>query len=145
MQSTTQFEDWAAILKVLNLYADLVDFRDWSIAEQVFTEDATGSYTDGVVSGRDTLIAFWRAHFDGCGPTQHLFGNYTIEVEGDQARASCRGRMFHMGAGTREGVQYESFGRYNHVLVRTPDGWRIKQLTLKVGMRHGDRSVLQPG
>ncbi len=139
-------EHHIGVLQILNRYAEMVDSRQWSLADKIFTEDAIGRYSDGEVSGRDELIASIRARLGGCGPTQHLLGNYMIEVTRDQAVTSCSARIFHMGAGAREKLgPYESFGDYRDILVRTPSGWRIKERRLTIRMRRGDRSVLQPG
>ena len=144
MADRMSFEDWSAILAVLNRYAEMVDTRSWQLAEQVFTDDATGAYGgENIVGGPGALVAFFRSRLDGCGPTQHLLGNYSIGVHGDEAQARCSARMHHQGAGERAGLEpYEAFGDYEDLLVRTADGWRIRRRSLTIRMSRGDPAVL---
>ena len=146
MSEPANFQDWIGVVEVIDRYAEMVDGRDWSLAEKIFTQDAVGDYRAGPITGRAEIVAYIRKHLGGCGPTQHLLGNYRIEVEADRATAVTYARMFHMGAGPRADLEpYEGFGEYSDVLVRTPDGWRISRRKLTVRMSRGDRSVLQPG
>jgi len=45
-----------------------------------------------------------QSHLGGCGPTQHLLGNYDIDVDGDRASSSCRLRAYHCGLIVKNGV-----------------------------------------
>jgi hypothetical protein len=139
------FEDWPAIQQVLNSYARMVDLRECRLADEIFTPNVRGTYSVGEIFGRAALIAHFRTRLDGCGPTQHLLGNYVIEVRRDKASAACDVRMFHQRAGPRANLEpYEGYGTYYDLLVKTPDGWRIEERELKVRMTRGDRGVLQP-
>lgn len=146
MSNTPKFEDWVGIVDVLNRYAEALDSRDWALMEQVFTPDANGTYGGGERIGRGELIANFRRNLGGCGPSQHLLGNYKVEVNGDTARATCRVRVYHTGLGERAKLEpYEMWGFYHDELVRTKEGWRIKHRTLTSAISRGDRNVLQPG
>jgi hypothetical protein len=109
--------------------------------EDVFTVDACAYGANG----RDAVVAFVRRFLGGCGPSQHLLGNHTVEVEGDTARSVCKARVFHVGAGDKSRQSYECFGNYVDDLVRTERGWRIAKREFEVTIALGDTSVLQPG
>lgn len=136
--------DHLAIVGVLTTYARACDERRWDLLDDVFTEDITWAMGDDAVSGRASRIASMRANLDGCGPTQHLLGNFDIEIDGDEATCACYVRAFHMGAGTRSGLTWELFGNYRDRLRRTPGGWRIHRRQMDVRFELGTREVLQP-
>ena len=129
---------------VLNRYAEAADQRDWSILDQVFTPDVTADYPTSKLAGRDEIVQLLRNTLGGCGPSQHLLGNHTARIDGDEAHASCKVRAFSRGAGDRSADTYELFGTYHHDLIRTPDGWRTRHLRMDVAAELGTRDVLQP-
>ena len=137
-------DDRAAIIAVLNRYADACDARDWGLFERVFTPQATGDYGPGHQrADRAAIIASIQSNLGGCGPTQHLLGNHDIDIEGDRATSACRIRAYHRGAGNAADLFYECFGRYDDELVRTTDGWRIAHRQMRVDIELGTRAVLK--
>ena len=126
----------------MNRYGDAADRRDWSLYDRVFTSDATADYGVSKLAGRDAIVRLIRTSLGGCGPTQHLLGNHTAEVEGDEAHGSCKVRAFCRGAGDRSGDTYEVLGTYHHDLVRTADGWRTQRLRMDIVAELGTRDVL---
>ena len=138
-------DDRTAIIAVLDRYADACDRRDWGLFERVFTPDVTGDYGPGYQrADRAAIVASIQSNLGGCGPTQHLLGNYAVAVDGDRATSSCRVRAYHCGTGNEAGLFYECFGRYEDELVRTADGWRITHRRMRVDIELGTRAVLKP-
>jgi len=133
-----------AIVDVLNTYATCLDTRDWSGLDNVFHPEAVGVY--GVtLTGRVAIIESIRSFLGGCGPSQHLLGNYQIVVEGDAAESSTKARVLHVGAGERADLTpYEAIGVYHDRHVRTSEGWRIIHRHFDVHISLGDINVLQP-
>jgi hypothetical protein len=140
----SEASDRAEVFDVLNRYGEGCDSRDWALFDRVFVPDATADYGRSQLSSRDQIVALIRGALGGCGPTQHLLGNHTARIDGDEAHASCKVRAFHQGSGDRSGASYEVLGTYHHDLVRTTDGWRTRHLRLDVAVEFGDRDVLQP-
>jgi SnoaL-like domain len=140
----SEASDRAEVFDVLNRYGEGCDTRDWALFDRVFLADATADYGRSKLAGRDQIVALIRGALGGCGPTQHLLGNHTARIDGDEAHASCKVRAFHQGAGDRSDGTYELLGTYHHHLVRTADGWRTRHLRLDVAVEFGDRDVLQP-
>jgi hypothetical protein len=141
---TCECTDRQAIIDVLNSYATCLDTRDWSGLNDVFHPNATGEY--GVeLNGRAAIVGAIRSFLDGCGPSQHLLGNYQIVIEGDHAQSVTKARVLHVGAGERADLTpYEAIGVYRDRLVRTSDGWRIIARHFAVHISIGDINVLQP-
>jgi SnoaL-like domain len=133
-----------AIIGVLNSYATCLDARDWSGLNEVFDPDATAVYGRRL-EGRSAIVDSIRGFLGGCGPSQHLLGNYEIDIDGDNAESVTKARVIHVGAGSRAGLTpYEAIGVYRDRLVRTSDGWRITHRTFDVHISIGDIAVLQP-
>ena len=107
-------DDYLAIVAVLNRYADVCDTKDFDRFVDVFTADATMDYSTipDVHAGPREIADNVRRNLGGCGPTQHLLGNYEVEVEGDVARASCKVRAFHLGIGEQEGETFEALATF---------------------------------
>jgi SnoaL-like domain len=136
------FEDWIGVVGALNRLATLFDGREWDRLDEVILPDAT-CYGD---TGIDALVTNnLRRYLGGCGPSQHLLSNYDISVDGDHALSHTKIRAFHVGAGERSHLSFESIGVYHDHWVRTPGGWRLSQRSFQVDVNIGDMSVLQPG
>jgi hypothetical protein len=141
---TCECADRQAIIGVLNSYATCLDARDWAGLDEVFHPEATAVY-GARLEGRSEIVASIRGFLGGCGPSQHLLGNYEIHIGGDHADAVTKARVIHVGAGSRAGLTpYEAIGVYRDRLVRTPYGWRITHRTFDVHISIGDITVLQP-
>jgi len=90
------------------------------------------------------VLATIRSYLDGCGPTQHLLGNYRIDSDGDAARSRDYVRAFHTGMRSAAGKVYEMGGEYRDALRRTPEGWRSFRRKGIVLWEVGSRDVLSP-
>jgi hypothetical protein len=134
-----------SIIDVLNAYATCLDARDWSGLTAVFHPDAVGIYA-ATLTGRAAVIESIRSFLGGCGPSQHLLGNYRISINGDTAESSTKARVLHVGAGERADLTpYEAIGTYHDRHLRTADGWRIIHRHFDVQISIGDINVLHPG
>lgn len=137
--------DKHAIEQVYIRYCEIVDTKTFDAMDEVFTEDATGDYTQalgpGVISpNRASLIASMHANLgpdSNCGPTHHNVGNFRISVEGDTARAKVHYHAQHLGQGDFPGELYSMWGQYEDDLVRTPAGWRVKARVYKCFIARG--------
>jgi len=138
-------EDHRAIEAVLVRYARACDERRWDLLDDVFTDDVVWAMGADEVAGRSSRAASMRSNLDGCGPTQHLVGNFAIDVRGDEATCHSYVRAFHIGAGERSHLTWELFGNYHDRLRRLPAGWRIHHRSMEVRFELGSRTVLGPG
>jgi 3-phenylpropionate/cinnamic acid dioxygenase small subunit len=135
--------DADVIVAVLNRYAEACDRRHWELFDTVFAADAEVTYAGGTFTGVPAVVAYVRSKLDGCGPTQHLLGNYRIEVDGDTARAECALRAWHAGADDLAGLTFEALGSYHDELRRTGDSWLITRRRLEVVASFGSSAVLR--
>jgi 3-phenylpropionate/cinnamic acid dioxygenase small subunit len=137
-------DDTAQIMNTLARYAIAMDQRDWPLLDSVFTEDFTYDAGEWVTHSLSDYLDRLRPYLEGCGPTQHLLGNYQIEVDGDAARTEVYVRAFHVGTRELATTTYEMFGVYRDQMRRTEAGWRSVHRTLRLQYELGSREVLRP-
>jgi 3-phenylpropionate/cinnamic acid dioxygenase small subunit len=134
--------DRLEIEQVLVRYSTLIDTKQFTrLAAEVFTLDAVVDYTraPGGIAGSVAEVTAWLSSvLQPFKVLQHMLGNFDITVDGDRARSIC---YFHNPMGlAAEGDTISMFwcgGRYRDELVRTPQGWRIKQRIDEVLYMHG--------
>jgi hypothetical protein len=141
----TEADDRFAIIAVLDRYSECLDTRNWDGLSDVFTEDVDMDFGVWRGTSLDEVRQNIRSFLDGCGPSQHLLGNYRIELHGDRASSRCYCRVMHFGKGAHEGKTFESWIEYADELVRTPQGWRSCKRAAHSQMNQGEISVLGPG
>lgn len=137
-------DDHFAILATLARYSTALDTRDWPLLDEVFTDDLVYDAGEWTTRSRTEYLARLRPYLEGCGPTQHLLGNYRVEIVGDEARSAVYVRAFHRGTRELSDTVYEMMGEYRDVLVRTAAGWRSRHRTLRLHAELGTRAVLRP-
>jgi len=116
------------IQAVLIKYASAQDRKDWEALESLLTEDVHAEYGGiEVVDGRDNMIAQHRRYLEACGSTQHLLGNFCIEIHDHRASSVCYLRAMHAGKGSQAGCIYDLWGEYRDEWRLTAQGWKISQ------------------
>jgi SnoaL-like protein len=119
--------DRAEIYDLFNRYADAVAGRQWSLLDEVFTEDVTTSWPGSAeIEGRTALVGRIRDVIERTYQT-HVLGNYTATIDGDVAEASVRVRVQRLGAHDTSRLAQKILGRFRARLVRTAKGWRFRQ------------------
>jgi hypothetical protein len=125
-------EDTLAIQSVVVKYGFLVDDREWDAFDQVFTDDAVVDFrldnndppgAMGPYIGRDEIVHQYRDVLQH--PYQHMLVAHVIdEVSADEVVVRSKALLPLPGGSIADIL-------YRDVLVRTPQGWRIKQKTIK--------------
>jgi SnoaL-like domain len=120
--------DRLEIQDLLARYARGVDTKDWALWRTVFTPDAHIDYRSaGGIEGDREAVAKWLEESLAAFPmTQHFITNIECELDGDTAKVRA---MFYnpMRFPGSEALAYCG-GYYHHQLIRTPEGWRSKDL-----------------
>ena len=119
--------DRIAAEDLLTRYATAVDRRDWEQYRSIFTADAEIDYTSagGIAGTVDEIVEFLSTSLEMFEMTQHLVSNINLEVNGDSATVTA---MFNNPMRITGGDTWFTGGWYHHDLVRTPDGWRSRNL-----------------
>lgn len=110
--------DILEIHNLINRYGHIVDERQWSRMEDLFTDDVIFDMADfngQIITGLEALRTAWKS-LDGH-PLAHHATNILIDTEGDEVRVLCKGiAMYpdHVGSTV-----------YRDRLRKTAAGWRI--------------------
>lgn len=70
--------------------------------------------------------------------TQHLLGNVVVDIDGDDAHATCYLQAQHVLGGD----VFTVGGTYRDRISRTPDGWRIAERRLEPVWQTGDAGLV---
>lgn len=137
-------DDFSQIVNLVNFYAVATDSHRYERFDEIFTADVHLDFGAGAaLDGLDILIPAYRAIHAVFAATQHMTSGHVVRVNGD--RASCfsyvTGRFRRM-LEDGEGV-FESTGWYDDALIRTPQGWRIKDRVSRMVSYQGDIRVMQ--
>jgi hypothetical protein len=137
--------------EILELTSDmglLVDARKWDSLEQLFIDPVNVDYTS--LNGGEPqtiapaeLITGWRQVLDHLEATQHLIAGQVIVLDGDHATCAANVQGTHVLTNPSGGPIWTIGGRYDFGLKRTPDGWRIRALTLSVRWATGNQHIMQ--
>jgi 3-phenylpropionate/cinnamic acid dioxygenase small subunit len=115
------------IIDIFNRYAIGVDTRNKEVYLSCFTDELlvnlTGENVENTAEGWTEQAFTSLSNFE---KTQHIISNHMINIDGDTAEASAYLQAHHF---TKDNT-FSVWGHYNHKLVRTPEGWRINNLTL---------------
>lgn len=133
--SVEQALDRLEIQDVLAAYSEAIDTRDWDALDWVFTADAVIDYTEmgGIRGTLPEIKQFLAAALGPSGRfvrTQHMLGQSHIVLDGDTARArtACFNPMIFGEFTVTEDERLHFVGLwYRDVLVRTVEGWRIRE------------------
>ena len=106
-------------------FARCMDARDWVKLRTVMVDDAVAEFGRGPEVGADRIVESIREFLDHCGPTQHLLGNITVDVDIERgtAQSSAYVSDMHLGAGDRSDLTFSTLGEYVDRWVRNGDEW----------------------
>jgi hypothetical protein len=126
--------DRADISDLLIDYGTAIDARDFAALERIFTADAVIDYraTGGPLCTLEEARQFLAKALPQFPRSQHMMGNISIALQGATAtaRTMCHNPMVMRQPDGSEKVMF--FGIwYADELVRTGDGWRIRNRCLE--------------
>jgi hypothetical protein len=127
--------DTREIIDVMNQYTTALDTRNWELLEATMAPDGQANFGNvagaGVFESPQALVDECRRDLQDLHATQHLQGNYVVEVTGDTANASCYLQASHWAEGLPSGDEFVVWAKYSDDFVRTEKGWRIKMRRLQ--------------
>jgi len=146
MLSMQEMSDRLEIQDLFVSYSHAIDQRDWDALDQVFTSDAFIDYTaTGSVRGSlPEIKPFLDQSLAQFSSFQHLVGTSKIVVKGDAAES--RTILFNPLVLEHEGAPHVFFCGcwYRDKLVRTTEGWRIKERVQEPSYYHNVPAWFKP-
>jgi hypothetical protein len=124
-----EVSDRFEIMDLLVDYCTAIDSKDIDALDLIFTEDALIDYSKaGGPKGNLKMIKKFLMDNLGNLPRQHMISNYKIRINGDTAdsRCLCHNPLELPRQGDVLEVAFWGLW-YNDKLIRTPNGWRIKE------------------
>ena len=124
-----EISDRFEIMDLLVDYCTAIDSKDIDALDLIFTEDALIDYSKaGGPKGNLKMIKKFLMDNLGNLPRQHMISNYKIRINGDTAdsRCLCHNPLELPRQGDVLEVAFWGLW-YNDKLIRTPNGWRIKE------------------
>lgn len=137
--------DEKEIVDVMTAYTTALDTRDWDLLESCFAPDGDADFGNlagvGVLDSPQALVELCRGALQDLQATQHLQGNFVVEVDGDRATSSCYFQANHFLDGAPGGNVFVVWGKYRDRFVRTGDGWRIQHRNLDTISAGGNQNL----
>jgi SnoaL-like domain len=148
MLTPQEVSDRIEVIDLLTRYTRALDDGEWDGLDTVFTADAHIDYsaTGGTV-GRYPEVKEWLARMLPLfGRRQHVLGQADVRIDGDAATATAyfwNPLVLSRDDGTEQ--VWEFGGYYHHRLVRTPKGWRSRELVEELVWQRGVPDPATPG
>jgi hypothetical protein len=143
--TTQTLLDRAEISDVFHRYALGVDTRDWGMFRSCFTDDVVADFTSlwpgVVIRGADEWVAVAQSAVNGLDATQHIITNHSHDIQGDTAKCTSYLQAQHVFKNDLGGDQNVIAGYYTYDMLRTTDGWRIKNYSLTVTWTTGNAGI----
>jgi hypothetical protein len=138
--------EWARVTESMVRYGRAIDTKDYALLDTCFTEDAVIRYSRSFaddIRGPAALVDYLDHAVGPLTATQHLFGSFEVDLDGDEAFFRCYVQAQHMLLGTPGGHLFTVGGRYANTAVRSDDGlWRMTLLDFEPTWTGGNPEVL---
>jgi SnoaL-like domain len=123
-----------------------VDDLDWPAARGCLADEVRTDYSElfggeAETLSADELVRRWQGLLPGFDATQHLIG--TTLAEEDEGRLTVRThvRAYHHVAGAEGGAIWGVHGHYVVPFERSPAGWKIAGITLRLFYQEGNTDL----
>ena len=136
-----EIPDEQHIRELQNRYSYAIDSGQYDKLDGMFTSDATYNFVTGSTDNLEALKNTIREALQPLTSSQHTNGNQWAEIQGDRATAGCYFTVHMFKEGVVDGEHFEMGGRYDDLLLRTPDGWRFTSRTISILWSDGNRKV----
>ena len=134
-------EDYSAIVQLIQRYAHAVDRRDWQTVQACLALEAVADYGAGPIVGSAAIVAEIERVESRFVATQHFLAAPLVTSEGTVARASSYAIATHVSGSPGASTYFRVGSRYDDVLGRDGDGWRISRRTAEILWSEGNSPV----
>ena len=126
------------------VYAGALDCKDYDRIAACFLPDAAVEYGgfSGKTEGLTAIVEHMKLALGPLDVTQHLFANFIIDIEGNNARLTCDTIAQHVLRGAPGGDTYLAGGRYDVLLEKLGGEWRFAHIFAKSVWGDGNRDML---
>jgi hypothetical protein len=140
-----EFIDRAQISDLLSRYFKAIDDKclDRTTVEATFTADGRIVRPNGAaLVGREAILDGQKKSFARFRATHHVTSDHIVDLDGDTARLRANLTAMHLWSDEQRDpnslqTHFVAGGVFQVRAVRTADGWRINELTLRNTWRTG--------
>jgi ketosteroid isomerase-like protein len=138
-------DDYIAIVNLASKYAHALDECDWDGLEACFTSDAVVEFTANPepLRGQKAIVEFIRTGRTRFDVTQHVIGTPSVQVDGDTAQASFYVVAQHVASRDGHARTCLVGVRYDDVVQRIEEGWRLAHRRTRRLWTDGDATLLE--
>lgn len=136
-----EIERWSATNEIIALglrYASAIDDRDISRFISCFTTDAEWRSDVHSSRGHEEIGGVVRRAAETLDCTHHFATNFEVELDNDTASMRSNFHATHVRAPMEN---YVMGGTYHDSLIRTTEGWKIRERVLTILWTTGDASM----
>ena len=131
-------EDKEALQALMNRYCRTADKKDWQAWAECFVEDSVFDFGPfGQHNGRDTIREVCSAAEEPYKDMQHSMTNMQFEVDGDTATGTAYLWFAGVPDTSKPGEHFDIGGPYEWEFTRTPEGWRLSLMRLRIAWTLG--------
>jgi hypothetical protein len=123
-------------------YTYCIDGRDFESLQECFLPEAIATYGPRSVGSRAEIMALMKFMLVPLDVTQHNFMNWTIDVDGDNAKFRSNIIAQHVRYGTAGGETLMSGGEYRVELKRVGGKWKIAAVKAGPKWKVGNEDVM---
>src|ERR1043165_8833881 len=136
--------DRAEVAELLTRLADLLDGKRWNDIGTVYADDVTLRSPRGELHGLAAITAYLHRGDTEGEHTRHQTTGVLVDLDGSRAAITAQSLVRYFRDGR---PPHRSSGlRHKATAVRTPSGWRIKELDrLLLWARQGRGPAVRPG
>jgi hypothetical protein len=137
-----QISDRLEIEEVLIRYTRAIDTGEWDVLDTVFTPDAAIDYTQtgGIADSYPKVKAWLAENLPMFERRMHMLGQVELRMQPGAGEAEVAAYFSNpMTFPQQDGSEllWEFGGVYHHRMVRTPDGWRSRELLEELLWKRG--------
>lgn len=135
-----QLSDRVEIQELLARYCHAIDENNWTTFAELFIDDAECDYTQfgGPRCDKRGLIEFLSGFVSSIAGSQHTISTMAIDLAADTAKVRTAAQVMLIMPDENGVNQINVSGLWYHdTVVKTAQGWRIKQRTLKYAWASG--------
>jgi SnoaL-like domain len=146
--TTAELVDRLEITELVSRLVLLLDSRDWTGLEDVFTDTVYNDRTSLTGGSPETLpkaefIGGWRYLMSGLDTLHHLVTGHVVDLDGDSATCTANMQGTHVLANPAGGHFWTVGGRHVYQAARTPDGWRISGIIFTIQWATGNQGIVE--
>ena len=134
-------EDYSAIVQMIQRYAHAVDRRDWDTVQSCLEPDAVADYGAGAIAGSAAIVAEIERVESRFLATHHFLAAPLVTSQGSVVRASSSAIATHISGSAGATTYFRVGSRYDDVLRRDGDGWRISRRTSEIFWSEGTSPI----